>query len=161
PGVRLDGDAKAESEKAVARAKLPWVAGFCLFGGEAEEVRGLTARIRNAAGREIFVASDMERGAGQQVAGLRTLPDAAPVGLAGAPSEAEAFGSITARDARSVGVDVLFAPVLDVRSEPSNPIVGNRSLGWDPDRVAAMGAAFCRGAIDGGALPVAKHFPGH
>lgn len=161
PGIRLDRDAKAETEAALARAKKPWVAGFCLFGGEAEEVRKLTGRLRQAAGREIFVASDMERGAGQQVAGLRTLPDAALLGLAGAPAEAEAFGSITARDARSVGVDVLFAPVLDVRSEPMNPIVGNRSFGWDPDRVAALGAAFCRGALDGGAIPVAKHYPGH
>ena len=161
PGIRLDRDAKAESELALRRAKQPWVAGFCLFGGEAEEVRKLTAKLRAAAGREIFVASDMERGAGQQVEGLRTLPDAALLGLAGAPQEAEAFGSITARDARSVGVDVLFAPVLDVRSEPSNPIVGNRSFGWDPDRVAALGAAFCRGALDGGAIPVAKHYPGH
>jgi beta-glucosidase-like glycosyl hydrolase len=162
PGIRLDGgDAKAEAERALARAKQPWVAGFCLFGGEAEEVRKLTDRLRSAAGREIFVASDMERGAGQQVEGLRVLPDAALVGLAGSTAEAQAFGSITARDARSVGVDVLFAPVLDVRSEPHNPIVGNRSFGWDPDRVAALGAAYCRGALDGGAIPVAKHYPGH
>ena len=161
PGIRLDRDAKAEAETALRRAKQPWVAGFCLFGGEAEEVRKLTAKLRAAAGREIFVASDMERGAGQQVEGLRVLPDAALLGLAGSPQEAAAFGSITARDARSVGVDVLFAPVLDVRSEPHNPIVGNRSFGWDPDRVAVLGAAFCRGALDGGAVPVAKHYPGH
>ena len=64
---------------------------------------------------------------------------------------------MTARDARSVGVDVLFAPVLDVRSEPSNPIVGNRAFGWDPDRVAELGAAFVRGALAGGCAPTAKH----
>lgn len=160
PAIRLDRDAAEEEAKALRRAKEPWLAGFLLFGGRAERVARLTARLRDVAGRPIFVASDMERGAGQQVEGLRTLPDAALVGLAGSPSEAAAFGSITARDARSVGVDVLFAPVLDVRSEPGNPIVGNRSFGWDPDRVAAMGAAFCRGALDGGAIPVAKHYPG-
>jgi beta-glucosidase-like glycosyl hydrolase len=161
PAIRLDRDAAAEEAKALERAKAPWVAGFCLFGGEAEAVRALVLRLREAAGRPIFVASDMERGAGQQVEGLRTLPDLAVLGLAGTVPEAEAFGTITARDARSVGIDVLFAPVLDVRSEPDNPIVGNRAIGYDPDRVATLGAAFCRGALDGGALPVAKHYPGH
>ena len=161
PWIRLDRDAKAEEELALARARLPWLAGFCLFGGEAEQVRMLTERLRDAAGREIFVASDMERGAGQQVKGLRVLPDAAIWGLSGSPTDAYAFGAITARDARSVGVDVLFAPVLDVRSEPRNPIVGNRAFGWDPDRVAVLGGAFCRGAISGGAFPTAKHYPGH
>ena len=65
------------------------------------------------------------------------------------------------RDARSVGVDVLFAPVLDVRSEPRNPIVGNRAFGWDPDRVSDLGAAFVRGAVAGGCRPTGKHWPGH
>jgi beta-glucosidase-like glycosyl hydrolase len=161
PWIRLDRDAPAEEALALERAKANWCAGFCLFGGEAAQVAALTARLREAAGRPIFIASDMERGAGQQVRGLRVLPDAAIWGLGGSPVDAEAFGEITARDARSVGVDVLFAPVLDVRSEPRNPIVGNRAFGWDPDRVAALGAAFVRGALAGGCMPTGKHWPGH
>lgn len=161
PGIRLDRDAAAESERALRRAREPWCAGFCLFGGEADEVRRLTARLRDAAGRPIFVASDMERGAGQQVRGLSVLPDAGIWGLAASPEEVEGFGKRTAREAASVGIDLLFAPVVDVRSEPRNPIVGNRSFGWDPDRVATLAAAFCRGALAGGAAPTAKHYPGH
>lgn len=162
PWIRLDRDARAEEELALRRARAPWCAGFCLFGGEAAAVASLTARLREAAGgRPLFVASDMERGAGQQVQGLRVLPDAAAWGMAASPFEIEAFGALTARDARSVGVDVLFAPVLDVRSEPNNPIVGNRAFGWDPDRVATAGAAFVRGALAGGCAPTGKHFPGH
>ena len=166
PAIRLDKcaspkEAAAEEAKALARAKAPWVAGFCLFGGEAEQVRRLTGRLRDAAGRALFVASDMERGAGQQVRGLAVLPDAAVWGLGGTVADAEAFGEITARDARSVGVDLLFAPVADVRSEPHNPIVGNRAFSWDPARVATLAAAYCRGAARGGAYPTAKHYPGH
>jgi beta-glucosidase-like glycosyl hydrolase len=161
PAIRLDHDAARESRLAIERAKKPWTAGFCLFGGEAEEVRALLSRVREAADRPLFVASDMERGAGQQVRGLRVLPEAGVWGLAATPEEVEEFGESTAREARSVGVDVLFAPVLDVVSEPRNPIVGNRAFGWDPARVAAMGAAFVRGALRGGAAPVAKHYPGH
>jgi beta-N-acetylhexosaminidase len=103
----------------------------------------------------------MERGAGQQVEGLPHLPDLGVYGLAATPEDVERLGEETARAARSVGVDVLFAPVLDVRSEPDNPIVGNRSFGWDPERVGALGAAYCRGALAGGAAPVGKHVPGH
>ncbi len=161
PWIRLDQDARAEEQAALARARQPWLAGFCLFGGEAEQVHRLTARLRHEARRPLFIASDMERGAGQQVRGLRVLPDAGVWGLGASLADAEAFGETTAVDARSVGVDVLFAPVLDVRSEPRNPIVGNRSFGWDPDRVAALGAAFVRGALRGGAAPTAKHWPGH
>lgn len=161
PAVRLDREAEAEAALALGRASQPWCAGFLIFGGEADEVRALTTRLRDAAERPIFIASDMERGAGQQVEGLRILPQAGIWGAAATPEECEAFGEITARDARSVGIDLLFAPVLDVRSEPSNPIVGNRAFGWDPGRVVTMGQAFVRGAFRGGAMTCAKHYPGH
>ncbi len=163
PAIRLDtcADAAAEIQTALDRAAQPWLAGFILFGGEASQVREMTAGLRRAAGRPIFIASDMERGAGQQVEGLRRLPPYGLVGLAGTPEEAAALGAATAADARSVGIDVLFAPSVDVRSVMDNPILGNRSFGYDPHRVALLGAAVCDGILHAGALPVAKHFPGH
>lgn len=161
PAIRLDQDAAAEVKQALVRARAPWLAGFLVFGGTVEQVARLTADLRSAARRPIFFASDMERGAGQQVEGLSHLPDLGVYGLAASPAEVEDLGERTAREARSVGVDVLFAPVVDVRSEPANPIVGNRAFGWDPVRVARLGAAYCRGALRGGAAPVAKHYPGH
>jgi len=161
PAIRLDQDTQRELARARERAAQPWLAGFLLFGGNAQQVRELTSELRERAGRPIFVASDMERGGGQQVEGLAHLPDLGIYGLGGTPAEVEDLGERTAREALSVGVDVLFAPVLDVRSEPDNPIVGNRSFGWDPARVARLGAAFCRGALKGGAAPVGKHVPGH
>jgi len=161
PAIRLDQDAPAEEARALRRAREPWVAGFLLFGGEAAPVARLTTALRQEAGRPLFIASDMERGAGQQVRGLTSLPDAGLLGFAGSPADAQAFGEITAREARSVGIDVIFAPVVDVRSELDNPIVGNRALGWDAARVGLLATAFCAGVQAGGAQPVAKHFPGH
>ena len=161
PAIRLDQDAEAETRTALARARQPWVAGFILFGGEATQVAQLTAELRGVAERPIFIASDMERGAGQQVAGLTRLPDLGILGLAASPAEAEAFGELTAREAMRVGIDVVFGPCLDVRSELDNPILGNRSFGFDPQRVADLGRAYVSGVRAGGALPVAKHFPGH
>ena len=161
PAIRLDHDAEAETRKAFERAKQPWVAGFILFGGEAEQVAKLTADLRDAADRPIFISADMERGAGQQVAGLTRLPDFGIYGLAATPDEVAAHAELTAREAGSVGIDVLFGPCLDVRSEMDNPILGNRSFGFDPQRVADLGSAWISGAQRGGALPVAKHAPGH
>lgn len=161
PAIRLDQDAEAETRKALERAREPWVAGFILFGGRAEQVARLTADLRDAAGRSIFLASDMERGAGQQVKGLTRLPDFGILGLAATPWEAACHAELTAREAMSVGIDVVFGPCLDVRSELDNPILGNRSFGFDPQRVCDLGSAYVSGVLRGGALPVAKHFPGH
>ncbi len=71
------------------------------------------------------------------------------------------YGRITAIEARAVGVHVNFAPVLDVNSNPDNPVINTRSFGEDPGAVARLGAAYIRGAHAGGVLTTAKHFPGH
>lgn len=161
PGIRLDKDAEAETALALKRAGEPWVGGFCLFGGHAEDVARLTEALHERAGRRLRIASDMERGAGQQVQGLPDSPDLGVLGLAADPRHVHALARATARDARSVGVDIVFGPVLDVRSEPTNPIVGTRSFGWNPDQVAQLGVAYVQGLHAGGVLAVAKHFPGH
>ncbi len=161
PAIRLDRDAAAEAKLAFERARQPWLAGFIVFGGEADDVAALTERLRHAAGRPIFIGSDMERGAGQQIQGLTQLPDAGLIGLAGTPEHAYRMGRMTATEARSVGIDVIFAPCLDVRSALDNPILGNRSFGFDAGRVADLGTSVIGGIKLGGALAVAKHFPGH
>jgi len=66
-----------------------------------------------------------------------------------------------AREARSVGIHVNFAPTVDVNVNPNNPVIGTRSFGEDPARVARLAVAFVRGTRDGGLLATAKHFPGH
>jgi beta-glucosidase-like glycosyl hydrolase/CubicO group peptidase (beta-lactamase class C family) len=73
----------------------------------------------------------------------------------------EEFARITAREARAVGVHVTFAPVVDVNSNPENPIINTRAFGEDPLHVARLGQAYIRGAREGGILTTAKHFPGH
>ncbi|MDJ0523084.1 MAG: glycoside hydrolase family 3 N-terminal domain-containing protein [Planctomycetota bacterium] len=161
PAIRLDRDDGTQEEVALRRAKEPWLAGFILFGGEVEQVATLTKRLREEAGRHLIIASDMERGAGQQVRGLTRLPDAGIVGLAATPPEAWKLGELTATEARSVGIDVVFAPVADVRSTLDNPILGNRSFGFDAARVAELARHHANGIAAGGALAVGKHFPGH
>jgi beta-N-acetylhexosaminidase len=66
-----------------------------------------------------------------------------------------------AEELRAVGVDINFAPVLDVDSNPENPVIGNRALSSNPESAAELGIAFLRGTLSRGVLPVGKHFPGH
>jgi beta-glucosidase-like glycosyl hydrolase len=137
------------------------VGGFLLFGGEARAVRDLTDEIRRRAGRHLLIASDLERGAGQQFSGATPLPPAAAIASLNQPEITRRAGEVTARDARAVGVDWVFAPVADVDLEPANPIVGVRAFGSDPASAALHVGEWVRGCRDGGALCCAKHFPGH
>ncbi|MCG8467771.1 MAG: beta-N-acetylglucosaminidase, partial [Gemmatimonadetes bacterium] len=130
-------------------------------------------RLQAAAEVPLLVAADFEAGPGYRVGGVYALPNMLDLGGATRFPPAMAFGAtddeglayeagrITAVESRALGVHLNFAPVLDVNNNPENPIINTRSLGEDPDRVAALGAAYVRGARDAGLLTTAKHFPGH
>lgn len=70
-------------------------------------------------------------------------------------------GLITARELRSCGVTFNLAPVLDVNSNPANPVIGVRSFGDSPEQVSELALAFMRGSLEGGVMACGKHFPGH
>jgi beta-glucosidase-like glycosyl hydrolase len=137
------------------------VGGFILFQGHADAVRELTAELRSRARHPLLIASDLERGAGQQFHGATPLPPAAAIGWLSDDEVAERAGELTAREARALGVNWIYAPVADVDLEPENPIIGVRAFGTSPDAVARQVAAWVRGCRRGGALSCAKHFPGH
>ena len=121
----------------------------------------------------LLVASDLENGPGMRMAGIWALPYLLPQGggtdfpplmaLGAAESDSLAFelGRVTGEEARAVGVHLTFGPVLDVNSNPANPIINTRSFGEDPRAVARLGEAYIRGAHAGGLLTTGKHFPGH
>jgi beta-N-acetylhexosaminidase len=121
----------------------------------------------------LLVTTDMENGPGMRLGGVYSLPHLLPqgggtvfppvmaLGAAGSDSLAFQAGRVVADEARAVGVHLTFGPVLDVNSNPANPIINTRSFGEDPERVARLGSAFVRGVRSGGLMTVAKHFPGH
>jgi len=130
--------------------------------------------LQSLANVPLLVGADFENGGpGMRINGSYALPSMLPQGGGTAFPPTMAFGAIgderfafeygriTAIEARATGVHVLFAPVLDVNSNPDNPVIAMRSFGGDPDLVARLGAAFIRGARAGGALTTGKHFPGH
>jgi beta-glucosidase-like glycosyl hydrolase len=137
------------------------VGGFILFGGGVDDVRALTAELHRRSRHPLLIASDLERGAGQQFRGATPLPPAAALGWLNDESVTERAGELTAREARALGVNWVYAPVADVDLEPENPIIGVRAFGEEPAAVARQVAAWVRGCARGGALSCAKHFPGH
>ncbi|MFH0946386.1 MAG: glycoside hydrolase family 3 N-terminal domain-containing protein [Planctomycetota bacterium] len=145
-------------------ASRPLPGGFCLFRRELPGALERIADLRSSAGHSgggPYVCSDLERGAGQQVEGLTRLPPPLALGATGSADLARRAGSLTAREALSAGIAVIFAPVLDLADEPENPIVAARAFGADPAEVSRLGSAWIQGCVAGGALPVAKHYPGH
>jgi beta-N-acetylhexosaminidase len=82
-------------------------------------------------------------------------------GQANSAALARAAGRAMGRELAAAGFNCNFAPVLDVDSNPANPVIGDRSFGASPGRVARLGLAFARGLAEAGILPCGKHFPGH
>ena len=83
------------------------------------------------------------------------------VGATGNVDFARRMGIITGREARAIGVDHIFAPVLDVNNNPDNPVINVRSFGEDPEAVGKFGTAFIEGIQSQDVIATAKHFPGH
>jgi beta-glucosidase-like glycosyl hydrolase len=162
PALRWSDQTRYGHEEPVVAAALEAGAGgFIVFGGPADEVRSLTASLVERAGRPLLIGADLERGAGQQFAGLAEIPPPRALASLRDLPAIRAAGAITAREARSVGVNWVFAPVADLDLLPTNPIVQTRSFGSDPADVARCVRAWIDGCQSAGAAACVKHYPGH
>lgn len=132
-----------------------------LFKSGPYEAAVLLNRLQHDSKLPLLVAADFELGVSNRLRGSTGFPNAMAIGATGKTDYAEAFGRITAEEARAIGVHWNFFPVADVNSNPDNPIINTRSFGEDPAQVGAMVAAYIRGAHSAGLLTTAKHFPGH
>jgi beta-N-acetylhexosaminidase len=113
-------------------------------------------------GHPLLCAVDQEGG---RVARLRQgftqFPAMRTLGQTGDADLAEEVGLAIGRECRAVGFDLDFAPVLDVDTNPDNPVIGDRSFGTSPELCATMGAAIIRGLQASGVAACGKHLPGH
>ena len=136
-----------------------------LFGRNVEspeQVLELTRSIKRRAARSVFVSIDQEGGRVSRLrAGFSVLPAMRVVGRLADETLAGQVGTLLGRELSAVGVDVNFAPVVDVDTNPENPVIGERAFGSDPNLVARLGGAFVRGQQRAGVAACAKHFPGH
>lgn len=137
------------------------VCGFIVFRGEIEEVRETTARLDALSDFPLLFGCDVERGLGQRVRGGTYFPFAMSQGAADDPGLVRRQAAATAEEMRYCGLNLAFAPVLDVNSEPRNPIINVRAFSDDPAAVSRLGGAFAETLQKEGVMACAKHFPGH
>jgi beta-N-acetylhexosaminidase len=137
------------------------VDGPYLLRSEPYEAAELLNRLQSDSKLPLLFAADFERGVSMRLLGTTVFPHAMAFGGDGKVEDAETFGSITALEARAIGIHWNFFPDADVNSNPANPIINTRSFGEDPKRVGDLVAAYIKGAHEGGMLTTVKHFPGH
>jgi beta-N-acetylhexosaminidase len=130
-----------------------------------EQVRALTARLQAEAATPLFIAVDQEGGRVRRLKeerGFPPAPSARAMGQA-APAATRLEGERTGELLAGLGVNVNFAPVVDVDVNHDSPAIGRleRSFSADPDAVADHALEFCRGQQSQGVLSCLKHFPGH
>jgi beta-N-acetylhexosaminidase len=160
-------DGPAAPAELLARVAASEVGGVMLFRpnvASAGQVAGLVATLRRAAPVDapLLVSIDQEGGLVQRLRGHATeWPPMLAVGGAGDVERTRRVGRALGEELAALGIGWDFAPVLDVHTNPANPVIGNRAFGTTPDAVAAHALAFWRGLRAAGVVGCGKHFPGH
>lgn len=149
------------------------VGGFIVSVGSPLDIAAKINRMQSLSKVPLIIGADYETGVGMRaragyflpnaidLGGATVFPPEMAMGATGDPSLAYAQGKATAIEARALGVEIDFTPVLDVNNNPGNPVINTRSYGEDPQQVARFGAAMVRGLQDNGMIATGKHFPGH
>ncbi|HMQ04258.1 MAG TPA: glycoside hydrolase family 3 N-terminal domain-containing protein [Pyrinomonadaceae bacterium] len=137
------------------------IGGIIFFGAPIYETTHLANRMQEAAKIPLLMSLDAETGIGMRFFDASNFPWAMAVAATGNPEFARRMGVITGREARAIGIQHVFAPVLDVNNNADNPVINVRSFGEDPEDVARFGVAFAQGLQSERVIATAKHFPGH
>ncbi len=160
---RLEGSDIEENFSYYADLTRRGVAGFIVFGGEMKPLREGISRLQELARMPLMISSDLEQGLGQQVKGGTLFPPAAAIAQCEKSSTGtakEVFECI-AREASYVGINTIFAPVLDIDTNPDNPIISTRAFSGEPETVSALGRTMIEAFHENGIVSCGKHFPGH
>ncbi len=118
--------------------------------------------LKNRFGIPLFVATDQEGGWIRHIKGKTSdTPGNLAIGASGLPSDAWHSGYYIGRELAALGINLNFAPTLDLYTDHDSTVIGPRSFGENPEAAGILGAAFSQGSRKAGVLSTAKHFPGH
>ncbi|RYY67146.1 MAG: serine hydrolase, partial [Chitinophagaceae bacterium] len=137
------------------------VGGLCFFQGGPVRQALLTNHYQAIARTPLLVTMDAEFGLGMRLDSITRYPYQSTMGALQNEALVYEVGASMARQLKRIGVQVNFAPVVDVNNNPNNPVIGYRSFGENKEKVARYGVALMKGLQDHGVLASAKHFPGH
>lgn len=135
--------------------------GIIFFGAPIYETTHIANRMQEAAKYPLLTSLDAETGIGMRFEDATNFPWAMAMTATGNPEFARRAGVVTGREARAIGIQHVYAPVLDVNNNAANPVINVRSFGEDPEDVARFGVAFAEGIQSQKVIATAKHFPGH
>ncbi|MCL6457433.1 MAG: glycoside hydrolase family 3 protein [Gorillibacterium sp.] len=127
-----------------------------------EQVAVLSAELQQASGTPLLISIDQEGGMAAGIErGVTLMPGNMALSATGDTQGAYEAALIAGRELRAMGINMDFAPCMDINNNPSNPVIGVRSYGECPNRVAIMGSAAIKGYQEAGVVATVKHFPGH
>ncbi len=161
----LEGTSLREADRALIR---DYGVGGVIFYADnirsAAQTKSFAAEVRAANPRgdlPLFISVDQEGGRVARLKGVDKVPTAAAIGAKNDPAYARSIGEQLGEQLRSQGFNLDYAPVLDVNSNPDNPVIGDRSFGADANRVSKIALPVMEGLESKQIIPVVKHFPGH
>ncbi|MBI4653659.1 MAG: glycoside hydrolase family 3 protein [Nitrospirae bacterium] len=165
--ARLDGKDVHKKFQYYQSLVKKGIGGFIVFGGKLKDVSEAIKKLQKLSEIPLFITSDLERGLGQQIEGGTLFPPAMAIGQAINPKNKDDINllrnsiNIIAQEAKACGINVIFAPVLDINTNPQNPIISVRAFGENPEKVSWFGNEFIKGFQKHRIIACAKHFPGH
>ncbi len=137
------------------------IGGLIFFQGGPVRQANMTNRLQAKADIPLMIGMDAEWDLAMRLDSVAKLPWPMTLGATDDSSLAYAYGQTIARHCKRLGVHFNFGPVLDINTNPENPIIGVRAFGEDAERVSRLGVAYMLGMQDAGVLACGKHFPGH
>ncbi len=138
------------------------IGGICLFQGSPVKQANIINTLQAQAKTPILMCIDAEWGVGMRmIDSVLPLPRQMMLGAVPDAGIAYEYGKIVAEQCKRVGLQVNYAPVVDVNNNPNNPVINDRSFGEDKYKVALFGIQYMKGMQDNGVMACAKHFPGH
>jgi beta-N-acetylhexosaminidase len=137
------------------------VGALCFFQGGPVRQADLTNFYQSIAKTPLLVTMDAEWGLGMRLDSVTKFPYQLTLGAMDDAALVYEMGKAIGEQCRRIGVQVNYAPVVDINNNPDNPVIGYRSFGEDKYKVTQFGIAYMKGLQDAGVLACAKHFPGH